>query len=97
MIVIKAKLYLYNDIRKTPFSNGYRPAFDFGTESLTSGRITLLDNNKQLFYPGETGEVKINFLFKEFLGNKFNVGEKIYFYEGANCLGEIKIIEILDN
>ncbi|MCJ7935356.1 MAG: hypothetical protein MUW56_17440 [Chryseobacterium sp.] len=97
MITIKATLHMYDDIRKTPFSNGYRPAFDFGTESLTSGRIMLLDNKKQLFYPGEIGEVEISFMFEEFVKDKLKIGEKIYFYEGSNCLGEIKILEISNN
>lgn len=94
MISIKAILHFYDNVRKTPFSNGYRPAFDFESESLTSGRILL--ENEKLFYPGEIGEVKIEFLFEEFLKNKLEIGEKIYFYEGPNRLGEIEIIEILD-
>ncbi|CAA7386365.1 hypothetical protein [Chryseobacterium fistulae] len=97
MITIKAKLHLYNDIRKNPFTNGYRPAFDFGSESLTSGRILLLDDKKASFYPGETGEVEISFMFEEFVRDKLKIGEKIYFYEGPNRLGEINILEILDN
>lgn len=96
MITIKAMLHLYDNIRKTPFSNGYRPAFDFGSESLTSGRI-LLDNENQLFYPNKTEEVKINFMFNEFFNNRLKVGERIYFYEGSNQLGEIEILEILEN
>lgn len=94
MVSIKAILHFYNEVRKVPFSNGYRPAFDFESESLTSGRILL--KNEKIFYPGETGEVEIEFLFKKFLENKLKIGEKIYFYEGPNRLGEIEITEIFD-
>ncbi|HCM33211.1 hypothetical protein [Chryseobacterium sp.] len=95
MITIKAILHLYDNVRKTPFSSGYRPAFDFNSGSLTSGRILLRDET-QLFYPGEIKEVEINFMFNEFLKNKLNIGEKVFFYEGSNQLGEIEIKEILD-
>jgi len=93
MITIRAKLKLYENVRKTPFISGYRPTFDFG-KGLTSGRI-LLPNNKDFFSPGEEGEVEINFLFKEFLGNKLNVGENIIFTEGITPIGEIEIVKIL--
>jgi len=94
MITIKAKLYLYNDVRKIPFHSGYRPTFDFGTKSLTSGRIRLL-KEKESFSPGEEDEVEIDFLFKEFLGEKCEVGEKIIFTEGLTPVGEIEILKIM--
>jgi len=93
MLTIKAILHLYDGIRKTPFSNGYRPAFDFGSESLTSGRISLKEG-KNNFFPNEIGEVTIDFMFERFVKNKLKIGEKIYFYEGPHRLGEIKILEI---
>lgn len=96
MITIKANLHLYKNVRTTPFISGYRPTFDFGMGNLTSGRI-LLNKEKELFYPGETEEVEINFLFKEFLGSKFKVGEKIVFREGSHRVGEIIITEILED
>lgn len=93
MITIRVKLYLYKDVRKVPFGNGYRPAFDFG-RGLTSGRI-LLPSGKKEFYPGEIDDVEINFLSKELLGEKFKVGEKITFTEGLTPIGEIEILEII--
>lgn len=96
MRTIKANLHLYINIRKTPFSDGYRPAFDFGSEILTSGRIMLIDEQNKLFFPGETRQVKIDFIFYDFVKNKLKIGEKIYFYEGRNCLGYIIILDILD-
>jgi len=92
MITLKAKLHLYKNVRNTPFQSGYRPAFDFGKDNFTSGRI-LLEANKELFYPGETDTVEINFLFPEFLG-EINNGEKVFFYEGSHRVGEIEIISL---
>jgi translation elongation factor EF-Tu-like GTPase len=53
MIRIKAVIKLYNDGRKTPFTSGYRPLFDFIEETKTSGQITLID--REVFYPGDEG------------------------------------------
>jgi len=94
METIKAKLYLYPDVRETPFHNGYRPTFDFGTESFTSGRIRLLDEKKS-FFPGEKDEVEIDFLSNNFFGERFKVGEKIIFTEGLTPVGEIEILKIM--
>lgn len=94
MITIKANLNLYKNIRTVPFKSGYRPTFDFGTKSLSSGRITLL-KGKESFFPGEEDEVEINFLSNKFLGKRFKVGEKIIFTEGLTPVGEIEILEIL--
>ena len=46
----------------------------------------LLDDKDQLFLPGEIKVVKIDFMYYEFLKHKLRIGEKIYFYEGSNCL-----------
>ncbi len=93
MITVKAKIHLYENVRTKPFQNGYRPAFDFDRGSFTSGRI-LLTENKEIFSPGETGYVKINFLSREFLGD-VKEGEKVFFYEGSHCVGEAEILEII--
>ena len=93
MITIRAQLHLYKNVRQNPFINGYRPTFDLG-KGLTSGRILLL-NDKESFLPGEEGEVEINFLSKDFLGDKFKVGENVIFTEGITPIGEIKILKIL--
>lgn len=94
MITIKANLHLYRGKRETPFTNGYRPTFDFGMESLTSGRIRLLGDKENVF-PGEIATVEIDFLFKEFLGKKFKVGEIVFFTEGLIVVGEIEILDII--
>ncbi|SFN92244.1 hypothetical protein SAMN05421594_4724 [Chryseobacterium oleae] len=93
MITIRAILYLYENVRESSFRSGYRPTFDLG-KGLTSGRILLL-NDKKDFSPGEKEEVEINFLYKEFLGDRFKVGENVIFTEGITPVGEIEILKIL--
>lgn len=93
MIKIKAIIKLYKDGRKTPFINGYRPAFNFIEDLKTSGQITLI--NKEAFYPGDEGLVEIAFLNKDYLGVNFSEGTKFTFGEGREPLGEGEVIEIL--
>lgn len=90
---IRAKLFLYEEGRKKPFENGYRPLFDFGSTSLVSGRITL-PLGKKLVYPGEIIKADIDFISKDYFGKKLRIGEKILFFESKIPLGEIEIIEI---
>jgi translation elongation factor EF-Tu-like GTPase len=96
MILVKANLKLYygEKARQTPFTNGYRPLFNFGEDMKTSGQINLIDKNE--FSPGENGVVEIAFLNDEYLGKDFNVGTKFSFGEGKIPLGEGEIIEILE-
>ncbi len=94
MIRIKAIIKLYRDGRKTPFSSGYRPLFDFIEETKTSGQITLID--RELFYPGDEGLVEIYFLNKKCLGDDFSDGVKFTFGEGREPLGEGQVKEILE-
>lgn len=94
MIRVKAVIKLYSDGRKTPFSDGYRPLFDFIEETKTSGQITLID--REAFYPGDEGIVEIAFLHRKALGDNFFEGTKFTFGEGRKPLGEGKILEILE-
>lgn len=93
MITLKAKIHLYENIRTKSFQSGYRPAFDFGMGSFTSGRI-ILTKGKEVIFPGEIAYAEINFLFREFVGD-IKKGQKVYFYEGFNCVGEAEILEII--
>lgn len=93
MIRIKAIIRLYKNGRKTPFSNGYRPLFDFAECTKTSGQINLID--RDMFYPGDEGIVEIYFLKDLYLGNNFSEGVKFTFGEGREPLGEGEIKEIL--
>ena len=95
MIKVKAKIKLYKTVsgRKTQFSSGYRPLFNFIPEMKTSGQITL--NDKEEFFPGDEGIVEIAFLNKDYLGNNFGVGTKFTFGEGQEPLGEGEIKELI--
>ncbi len=95
MITIKANLKLYTGerVRKTPFTNGYRPLFNFVNKMKTSGQVFLLDRNA--FLPGDEGVVEIGFLSKEYLGKDFGKGKKFTFDEGAEILGDGEVLEIL--
>ena len=93
MVKIKARIKLYENGRKTPFESGYRPLFSFIKETKTSGQINLIKAHQ--FYPGETGDVEISFVNKEYLGNDFRVGKTFLFGEGNRPLGEGIVLEIL--
>ena len=93
MVKIRAYIKLYEKGRKTPFYSGYRPLFNFIEEMKTSGRIDLID--KELFFPGEEGEVEILFLNRNYLGDDFNIGKMFLFGEGEIPLGEGVVKEIL--
>lgn len=93
MVKIRAYIKLYENGRKTPFYNGYRPLFNFIDEMKTSGRIDLID--REQFYPGEEGEVEIVFLNRNYLGRDFDIGKSFSFGESEIPLGEGVIKEIL--
>ncbi len=95
MIRVRAKIKLYTgeSKRQTPFTTGYRPLFEFTTETKTSGQITLIDQVE--FRPGEEGVAEIAFLHQEYLGKDFGVGKKAKFYEGNEPLGEAEILGLL--
>ncbi|NHN28087.1 hypothetical protein FIA58_020610 [Flavobacterium jejuense] len=92
MIKIKAKIRLKSDVRKTGFTTGYRPLFNFINESKTSGKIVLIEQD--VFKPGEFNDVFIYFSNKDYLGSNFKVGKKFTFDEGIEIVGEGEIMEI---
>jgi len=94
MIKVKAKIKLFegSNKRQTPFANGYRPLFKFIEGTMTSGQISLI--NQEQFKPGEEGVVEIAFLNNEFLGDDFGIGKLFNFYESKEPLGEGEILEI---
>lgn len=95
MIKIKARIRLFKgDLgRRTPFTNGYRPLFNFIKGMKTSGQIILKD--RQEFLPGDEGIVEIEFLNKEYLGDEFKKGKEFTFDEGIDILGNGQVLEIL--
>jgi hypothetical protein len=63
MITLLSKITLYSAEkgRKTGFTSGYKPLFNFpGAHTKTSGRIDLI--NTGIFNPGQSDIVKITFL-----------------------------------
>ena len=93
MINVIAEIKLFNAIRKTPFTTGYRPLINFIADMKKSGKITLI--NKEKFSPGEQGLVQISFIDENYLGKDFGKGKNFTFGEGASILGEGKIIDIV--
>ncbi|HEX8327131.1 MAG TPA: hypothetical protein VF629_06300 [Hymenobacter sp.] len=91
--MIKAKIRVYLGGRKTPFSSGYGPVFNFIPEMKKSGVIHLISSDK--LYPGQEGEAEITFLNREFLGEHFSIGTKFTFGEGREPLGEGEVQKIL--
>lgn len=83
------KLYSGTNKRKTPFFDGYRPLFDIEGHGLTSGMINLLDRKE--FSPGDNGIVEIKFLDADIV-----VGDKLYFYEAIEPLGECTVLQIFE-
>ena len=94
MIKAKAKIKLYESEigRTTPFTDGYRPLFNFVNDMKKSGQITLI--NKSEFKPGEEDSVEISFIDNQYLGKDFGNGKKFTFSEGRHALGEGEIIEV---
>jgi elongation factor Tu len=96
MITIKAIIKLYDNKERTwPIRTGYRPLFNFISDSKTSGQITVL--NQEEIEVGCEAEVLINFISDSFLGNNFIIGTQFTFDEGGVALGEGEILEILVN
>ena len=89
---VKANLFLYSGERKraTPFSNGYRPLFRLTDVDKVSGSITIIDGED--VFPGERSCVEILFI-----DDFFKIGDRTSFYEGAEELGEIEILEIIED
>lgn len=94
MIQIIAKLRLYNisNARKTPFATNYRPMFNTIPNMKTSGNIILID--RELFYPGDEGIVKIYFLNKKLIHDIVFIGAEITFGEGPIVVGEAEVLAI---
>lgn len=97
MIKVKAKIYLYKHKgRKTPFSDGYRPAFSFdNSNNLFTGRIELISQNE--FERGTLGEVFITFIANNTTENLIKIGKTFGFNEPPNEIGEGEVLEIISD
>jgi translation elongation factor EF-Tu-like GTPase len=98
MIKVRAniELFISPQGRKTPFKNGYRPAFSFVNASTKiSGRIDLIDRDD--LSPGMTGVAIITFIKGMIDDNYFRAGVKFSFGEGLFIMGEGIIEEVIEN
>ena len=91
MFDIKAKV---QNLRKSKsyFSNGYSPAFQVTDNYSTSGRITLINQDKLNYH--ETADAYIQFLTPEVYPNTMWIGRVLYFTEGNLITGSAVVKEI---
>ena len=90
---IKAQISLLKENgREGYISTGYRPAFDFGEKSLTSGAIFLLNTEK--LDPREKDTVFIHFISHKLLGD-IKEGTNFSFFEGKNKIGEGTVLNVI--
>ena len=97
LIKVLAKIELFSgyNMRKTPFTNGYKPLFDFiGEKTKISGSIDLM--GKEEFTPGTSGTVQITFIKGILNSNHFKIGETFTFGEGREPIGKGEIIEVIN-
>jgi elongation factor Tu len=96
MKIINARIKLFSGegCRKTPFYSGYRPLFNFISESKASGEITLIDRERML--PNDEADVIIKFVSDQYLGKDFNTGIKFTFDEGKEILGEGFVLKVVE-
>lgn len=86
-IIASIRLFSGPRKRQTAITSGYRPIFSFpNATSKTSGQIELLD--RKSLTPGDSADVEVTFLFREFLGDQFKVGAHFTFSEGNTDLGD---------
>jgi translation elongation factor EF-Tu-like GTPase len=89
------ELLVGEKMRKMPFSNGYRPLFDFeGADTKISGRIDLI--NREVFSPGMVEDVQITFIRGIISDNCFATGTKFTFNEGSDILGKGEIRAVIN-
>lgn len=92
-ILAEVELYQGEGKRKTPFTSGYRPQFEFVKESRTSGEISLI--NMTEFSPGDKGIVHVRFISDKYLGDDFAIGSDFEFFESEEPLGRGIVTEIM--
>lgn len=88
---IKAQITVTN---KDKCFSGYRPAHLINNY-LTTGIHTYIGTD--CLRKGESTEGYIKFISPEYYPHTMKVGDKIVFQEGANVVGYIEILEILND
>lgn len=96
-VLAKIELFSGKNMRQIPFSNKYRPAFEFkGARTKLSGSIDLIDTDT--FAPGMSGIVKVTFIKGMIEDNYFKKGESFTISEGGKyALGKGEILEIVND
>ncbi|QPJ58498.1 elongation factor Tu [Candidatus Pinguicoccus supinus] len=90
---IEAEIYVLNKDeggRHTPFFNGYRPQFFFGTADVTG--ICILPKNIEMIMPGDNISIEIN-LQKSIALEK---GQRFAIREGGKTIGAGKIVKLIN-
>ena len=88
----KAELYVLSKDeggRHTPFFNGYRPQFFFGTADITG--VCNLPDGVEMVMPGDNLSIEIN-LQKD---TAMEVGQRFAIREGGRTIGAGRITEII--
>ncbi|MDR2735626.1 MAG: elongation factor Tu [Puniceicoccales bacterium] len=91
--VARAEIYVLTKDeggRHTPFINGYRPQFFFGTADVTG--VVTLPENAEMVMPGDNLNVKLD-LQKPIAMEK---GQKFAMREGGRTIGAGRITEIIE-
>lgn len=87
-------IFRFNNIRKTPVRNGYRPDHMIKNNYLTCG-IHHYDNTEWV-EPNSSAVGTITFIFPENYPHCLRVGKVINIHEGARVVGTAEITEILN-
>lgn len=89
-VLTTIELYSNEQSKKTSFTSGYRPLFNFpGAKTKISGSIKPIGSDS--FSPGSKGDVEITFIKGMIDDSYFESGVKFTFDEGINILGEGEI------
>ena len=94
-VLAKIELFAGENMRQTPFSNGYRPVFNFvNAKTKISGKIDLIEINS--FAPGTSEIVQVTFIKGMISNDYFRKGETFTISEGGEYnLGKGEILEVI--
>lgn len=85
-------VFEFNNTRKTPVADGYRPAHLVNGHCLTTGIHHYY--NTDLVFPNSTAKGTITFITPEYYPNCLWIGKKINIQEGAHIVGVATITDI---
>ena len=88
-------VFEFNNTRKTPVADGYRPAHLVNGHYLTTGIHHYY--NTDLVFPNSTAKGTITFITPEYYPNCLWIGKKINIQEGAHIVGVATITDIYNS